>query len=346
MRGRFSIPVLRPRAVSSVVEHRPYKPGVAGSKPAPPTNNSADSRNGGAPAEAGTYRMGSPPASSRPAFASSSEALIFIHLYKTGGTTLNRIIEWEYKLSRICSVEPTWWRWSYQRIMRWSPARLAGMDVFKGHMPFGLHRLIPRPASYITVMREPVERAISDYYFARRFKPHPHHRAALALTLEEFFVQKHEHNLQSRILAGPNSHELFPSRCDTAVLAAAKENLARQFIVVGLTERFDETLALLKVMLGWNVKRYRSFRVADNRIPKERIPARTLELIQEWEKFDMALYGYASSLFEKAITAQREAVDAMLPEVRKARDMTPLESRYYFASSIVRAVFCRAHSLL
>jgi hypothetical protein len=30
------------RAVSSAVEHRPYKPGVAGSKPAPPTNKIKD----------------------------------------------------------------------------------------------------------------------------------------------------------------------------------------------------------------------------------------------------------------------------------------------------------------
>ena len=62
---------------------------------------------------------------------------------------------------------------------------------------------------------------------------------------------------------------LFPSVSNPAVLTAAKENLARQFIVVGLTERFDETLALLKVVLGWKVNRYRSFRVADNRIAKQ-----------------------------------------------------------------------------
>src|SRR5271154_6800576 len=94
---------------------------------------------------------------SRAASSPGSDTLIFIHLYKTGGTTLNRIIEWEYKTSRICSVEPTWWQWSYQRITRWSPRRLPKMEVFKGHMPFGLHRLIPRPANYVTVLREPVQ---------------------------------------------------------------------------------------------------------------------------------------------------------------------------------------------
>jgi len=259
---------------------------------------------------------------------------------------LNRIIEWEYNLHRICSLEPHWWLWSYQRIMRGSPARLAGMDVFKGHMPFGLHSLLPRAANYITVLREPVERVISDYYYARRFKLHAHHRAAQRLNLEEYFLQKHDQNLQSRMLAGSNSHELFPSVCNAAILAAAKENLARQFIVVGLTERFDETLALLKVVLGWRVRRYSSFRVARNRVPKQLVAPTTLALIQERERFDLALYECAASLFEKAIAARREAVAAALSTIREARNMTPLESRYYWASSIARAAICRAHTLL
>jgi|GEM_PF-497343 len=310
------------------------------------TGESADRRNGDRLTEAGNHRFASSQPSNRSGLSPSDRALIFIHLYKTGGTTLNRIIEWEYKLSRICSVEPTWWLWSYPRIMRWPRPRLARMDVFKGHMPFGLHSLLPGPANYITVLRDPVERAISDYYFARRFKPHRHHRAAHRLTLEEYFIQKHEHNFQSRILAGSNSHELVPSACDAAILAAAKENLARQFIVVGLTERFDETLALLKVVLGWEVKRYRSFRVADNRIPKQLVAPATLALIQEWERFDLGLYSYGVSLFEEALAAHREAAQAAMLEIRKARDMTPLESRYYWASSIARAALCRAHSLL
>jgi len=307
----------------------------------------SDDRRNGAPAPADrAYQFSASQSSSRLALSPAGGALIFVHLYKTGGTTLNRIIEWEYKLNRICSVEPTWWRWSYQRITRWSPARLARMDVFKGHMPFGLHSLVPRPANYVTVLREPVERAISDYYFARRFKPHIHHRAALRMTLEEYFLEKHEHNLQSRILAGTNSRELFPSVCDSATLAVAKKNLARHFLVVGLTERFDETLALLKVVLGWKVKRYRSFRVAGNRIPKQHVAPATLALIRERERFDLALYGHASLLFEEAIAAQREAVEAELLTIREARQLAPLESRYYWMSSIARALICRAHSLL
>jgi len=277
----------------------------------------------------------------------SDRTLIFIHLYKTAGTTLNRIIEWEYDVRRVCNVEPNFWRWSYQRIMRWPPSRLARMDVFKGHMPFGLHRLIPRPATYITVLRKPVERAVSDYYWARSFKAHRHHRAALELTLEDYFVHKHDHNWQTRILAGPSStDQLLPDECNADTLSTAKANLDRYFSVVGLTERFDETLALLKIAFGWNIKRYRKFRVTKGRVPTERVPASTREMIRAYEQYDLALYDYAESLFEKAIAERREAVEAELQAIRGAKEMTPLEARYYFAASIARAAVCRIQAVV
>jgi hypothetical protein len=58
------------------------------------------------------------------------------------------------------------------------------------------------------------------------------------------------------------------------------------------------------------------------------------------------LYDYGASLFEKALADHREAVEAALPTIRTARNMTPLESRCYWMSSIARAVFCRAHALI
>ena len=45
--------------------------------------------------------------------------------------------------------------------------------MFKGHMLFGLHAILPQPATYITVVREPVDRVISSFYFMRNYKLHP-----------------------------------------------------------------------------------------------------------------------------------------------------------------------------
>ena len=49
-------------------------------------------------------------------------AIIFLHLPKCGGTTLNRIIEWEYPATRIFSVDPSYFRWSHRKLMRLPPS--------------------------------------------------------------------------------------------------------------------------------------------------------------------------------------------------------------------------------
>ena len=45
--------------------------------------------------------------------------------------------------------------------------------MFKGHMTFGLHEVLPQTATYITVLRDPVDRVISAFYFMRNYKLHP-----------------------------------------------------------------------------------------------------------------------------------------------------------------------------
>src|SRR5881628_840427 len=97
--------------------------------------------------------------------AINDEAIIFLHLPKAAGSTLNRFIEWEYPLSQIYSVDPVFYRRSWAHLQRFSKERLRKMRVFKGHMLFGLHAILPQPATYITVLREPVDRVLSAFYF-------------------------------------------------------------------------------------------------------------------------------------------------------------------------------------
>ena len=44
---------------------------------------------------------------------SNSEAVIFLHLPKAAGSTLNRLIEWEYPLFQMYSIDPVFFNWSW-----------------------------------------------------------------------------------------------------------------------------------------------------------------------------------------------------------------------------------------
>jgi len=105
--------------------------------------------------------------------AAADEAVIFLHVPKTAGTTLNRLIEWEYPLFEIYSVDPVFFRWSALHLWQLPVRRLKKTRMFKGHMLFGLHKILPQRATYITVLREPADRVISAFYFMRSYMLHP-----------------------------------------------------------------------------------------------------------------------------------------------------------------------------
>jgi len=48
--------------------------------------------------------------------------------------------------------------------------------VVRGHLFYGIHEFLPQGATYITMLREPVVRLLSSYYFILRRPLHPMHR--------------------------------------------------------------------------------------------------------------------------------------------------------------------------
>jgi hypothetical protein len=275
------------------------------------------------------------------------EVVIFVHLPKCGGTTLNRIIEWEYDPRRIFTIDPSFFRWSYNRLKGLPTERLDRMDVFKGHMPFGLHRRLSAAATYITVLRDPVERAISAYYFAATYRLHPRHREVSRMSLEDFIQHTDYHNVQCKMIAGMDiGYDFLAGDCTAETLELAKENLAKHYSLVGLTEQFDETLALAKLKFGWNIARYANFNVTKVRAQKDRVSAATLELIAKLNRFDVELYEHVVPLFRNQFAHAGEAAANELKRIREAKSLGPLESFYYLGSSRARQGISRLCSAI
>jgi hypothetical protein len=279
--------------------------------------------------------------------AQSDKALIFLHLPKCGGTTLNRIIEWEYDPLRIFSIDPIFFLWSYQKLNEWPANRLAKMQVLKGHMPFGIHRKLPQPFTYITFLRDPVERVISAYYFAKNYLLHPMHRWISKLTLEEYVRLSPNHNVQTKYLSGRDFiGDYHAGDCTEEMLAMAKENLVRHFSLVGLTERFDEGLAILKIIFGWQISKYAKFNVTKTRLKKTSLPASTEELIKERNRFDVALYDFGVPIFNETRARYGDDVQTQIDLITQAKELSKVESVYYFGASAARKAISRVHSAL
>src|SRR5436190_5607945 len=212
------------------------------------------------------------------------ETLIFLPIPKSAGTTLNRLIEWEYPLLQMYSVDPVLSHWSRTHLWHLPQKRLQRFRVFKGHMPFGLHTILPQPATYVAVIRDAVERVISAYYFMSNYVLHPNYWKFRKdhWTLEDFVRRSPRENVQTKMIAGAD----FDAPCTEEILAKAKENL-QNFSVIGLTERFEESLALMKLRFGWKLESYSSFNVTRTRPKTRDLLQSTLDLIAERNRFDI-----------------------------------------------------------
>jgi hypothetical protein len=271
------------------------------------------------------------------------DAIIFLHVPKSAGTTLNRLIEWEYSLLAMYTVDPVLFRWSRERLWRLPKRRLKRFRIFKGHMKFGLHEVLPQPATYITVLRDPIDRMISAFYFMHTYKLHPNYWKFRreGWTLEDFVKRWPKANLQTKMIAGAD----YDAPCTAEILRKAKENL-QYFSVVGLTERFEETLALMKVRFGWKLQCYSSFNVTRTRPKKRDLPQSTLDLIAERNCFDIELYHCVAKSFEDAISQNAAEISRVLSELEAARIQDPLRLALFSARAATRKAINRLYSAL
>lgn len=260
------------------------------------------------------------------------EALIFVHMFRSGGNTLSRIMDWEYSPLRIFSLNGRYCRWAYKKLTELPAAALSGMQVFRGHMPFGLHRHLTQPSTYITLLREPVERTLSEYFAGLNRISHRQHRTIKHLSVCEFVATLANNNSQTKMIAGlSSSYDFLTEECSSHTLDTAKHNLQQYFSLVGITERFEETLALAKCRFAWNVPHYAWF----NSNPKRthNVSSELRHYIMEHNRFDVELYRHAVTLFNKQLTEHAEEVAQVFNGVRSARLIKGSRLVYYRTAS-------------
>jgi hypothetical protein len=178
-----------------------------------------------------------------------------------------------------------------------------------GHFPFGLHGRLTRPSTYVTMLRDPVSRVVSLYNFQRLLEEsmgeHEGVRLPAEMSIEDFVREppyKEVDNGQTRRISGLDAGV---GHCSDAMLQAAQDNLRQHFSVVGITERFDETLVLLARTFSWPQELLyypRNVTVAGTH--SSRLPEATIDLIRERNAYDIELYEFVMQLLDEAIAAQ------------------------------------------
>jgi hypothetical protein len=235
--------------------------------------------------------------------------LIFLHIYKTGGLSLRNLIlrscrgqkHLDTGLGEVTTLQ---WKDYLKKLRELPPDKLADYRLFMGHMPMGLHEVLPEGARYVAFLRDPVSRMIS--YFRMQ------HRRGLIPAFSTIDPSRQDWNLpdplllrtldngQTRILAGADLDLPFGG-CTENHLRAAQANLDRHFDLVGLTEDFPLSLALLRRLYGWKWHFYIPRNVAPSPEAESRLPSEVIQEMRQLNRFDIELYHYAKQrMHEKA----------------------------------------------
>ena len=234
------------------------------------------------------------------AFPPAMQPVIFVHIQKTGGMTLATMIRRQFTRARVFQVNGTL-RLAAQQLTAMPEARRANIAFIYGHVPFGLHDYLPGSAAYVTILRNPVDRMVSVYYYALRRPEWALHREIKRrhLSLHDFALSdaaSEFNNGQTRRIAGCDD----PIDSNTA-LEKACENLRRHFLLAGLMERLDESVLLCRKLLGWRRVFYQRKNLNRHRVRLEDIPRATLAAIERNNTVDLELYEMACKRFDELI---------------------------------------------
>lgn len=229
--------------------------------------------------------------------------VIFFHIPKTGGTTLDYLVAKNYRIDYVQQVNAP----ALDKHLAGAFKNDRAYRAYLGHYELNdvVYQLLDRPKLVqFTMLREPVSRVISYYDYLRSSPNHPKYPIAKDLSLEEFVTHPEideVHNGQAFRILGLLRHEAWKAdeRDEGALIAAAKDQLTKRFSLFGLTERFDDFLVLAQRTLGWTDIFYKRLNESRVKTDKSRIPDEVIQVIQDKNRVDMALYAYAKRVFDK-----------------------------------------------
>lgn len=274
-----------------------------------------------------------------------SSQLLFIHVPKTAGTTLSRILEGLFPVEQVCPAY-------YMRdLLLMRPDDLSTYRLFRGHFEYSVTELLGAP-SCLTMLREPVARVISYYRYIRSAPKHPRHEKFAAMQLEEVIEDPEEllpiSNHQARVFGRFLDLDLVRAKMSGAPIDGATHRSAPRptginveracarladFGFVGISERFEESLLLLADVLGFdpNVP-YESLNVTPADQAAEFDPE-VIEKIRGMNSADLRIYDFVQQLFEMRVERLRQRV----ARVRGCRSSD-------ISLDIMRKQLCEEHS--
>jgi hypothetical protein len=209
--------------------------------------------------------------------------------------------------ARIFTIEGSGTVDSLALFIEKTPAEQQAFQLISGHMPFGLHHDLAGRARYITMLREPLDRLVSLYYFIQQSPGHYLYERVTGQSLSlpdlvQSGLSSEFSNAQTRLLAGMHINDPLP--CNTGHLHQALEHLRTCFVFTGIQSRFDESLLLMWRTLQWDGRPWYIRQNVNVRRPAQcRLTPEEEDIIWNHNALDRELYEQVRTELQRQIMA-------------------------------------------
>lgn len=293
------------------------------------------------------------------------EVLIHLHIAKTGGTSASSLVKHGFRADEV-------FEWTRHGVGEYSALQMAthkscrqqfaafGPDRIRyiaGHVPMGVHDVLGRSAKYFTVLRHPVERVISLYYFLVQIGV-PFLKNGRRLTFDEYVESRSDINLcdyQVRVVSGAAELDAPGGAPGEVVIAApverrhlelAKRNIEERFLTAAALEQVTELALLVRRIYGWPMRRLQTeYKNPTKERPKSaEVSPRLIKIIEECNAYDMELYEWVGKrfaeqrqLFEPELSRDLRIFGVVNRTLNKAGEMLPWALRKRLAEILFYA---------
>lgn len=220
----------------------------------------------------------------------SNSLVVFLHIEKTAGMTIRRMLFDIYGREQVLEI-------LYMSSYFGEEIPIGHHKAICGHFHANSHLYdqLPYPFVHFTILRNPIDRVLSEYYY---FKEQPKHVELHALantySLEEIFEQEIEEffpafNWMCYHLSGVRERNQIALDC-------AKWTLSHDMTFFGFVQNLPELAQIGRRLLGWKPVEIHRVNTTQH---KENPSFYAEELIEEYNQFDMELYKYAMKIYRE-----------------------------------------------